>query len=63
VSPRLGRVTRAEQRQARSLGDDDADTREHEVSSEKREAGGGVCEERDAGERDEHVPRIGSRAP
>jgi hypothetical protein len=40
-----------------------ADTGEHEVSSEEHEAGGGVCQEREAGEGDEHVPLIGSRPP
>jgi hypothetical protein len=65
VSDRVGRLTPcwAEQRQARSLGHDDTGTGEHEVASEKGEAGGGVCEEREAGERDEHLPLIGSRAP
>jgi hypothetical protein len=62
VSNRLGRVTPANKRQTRGLGDDDADTGQHEVPSEKREAGGGVRKEREAGERDEHVPLIGSRS-
>ena len=55
------RATRAKERQARDLSDDDEDGREHEVASEEREAGGGVSEEREAGERDEHVPHIGRR--
>jgi hypothetical protein len=54
--------TKGEQR-ARSLCDHEADAGEHEVSSEEREAGGGVCGEREAGERDEHAPLIGSSAP
>jgi hypothetical protein len=54
--------TKGEQR-ARSLCDHEADAGEHEVSSEEREAGGGVCGEREARERDEHAPLIGSSAP
>lgn len=61
MSPRVRRVSA--EREAGALGDEDAGTGEHEVASEEREAGGGVCEEREAGERDEHVPLIGSRAP
>ena len=59
----LGRVTTANQTKARSLGDDHEDTRDHEMPSKKREAGGGVCEEREAGEGDEHVPLIGNGTP
>jgi hypothetical protein len=57
----LGRVASAEEREARRLSNGDQNGSEHEMASEEREAGGGVGEEREAGERDEHVPRIGTR--
>jgi hypothetical protein len=42
------------------LREQEADAGEYEVTSEEREAGGGMCGEREAGERDEHAPLIGS---
>ena len=63
MSNGLGRVTTANQSKARGLGDDHADTGNHEVPSKKGVAGGGVCEQRAAGEGDEHAPLIGSGTP
>jgi hypothetical protein len=55
-------VTRTKRnRGARALRDHETEPREHEVASEQREAGGGVSGEREAGNGDEHVPRIGRR--
>jgi hypothetical protein len=56
-------TTSKDKQRARSLRDQEASAGEHEVTSEEREAGGGVCGEREAGERDEHAPLIGSSAP
>jgi hypothetical protein len=56
-------VTRAERnRRARALRDHETEPREHELASEQCEAGGGVSGEREAGNGDEHVPRIGTSA-
>jgi hypothetical protein len=68
VSHRLGQLTPTEltpterKDPARHLGNHETDTREPEVTSEQREAGGGVGDEREAGERDEHAPSIGNGA-
>jgi hypothetical protein len=61
VSPAVGRVRRTNgDERACHLREQEADAGEYEVTSEEREAGGGMCGEREAGERDEHAPLIGS---
>lgn len=63
MSHGLGRGTTTQRKHpARNLSQHETHTREPEVASEQREAGGGVGDKREAGERDEHAPSIGSDA-